>query len=263
VERRQRTGRDDLEYRAIIAVGAVKRHCPVEISIRPLDQPDVGKCAVWTMGLRAKGVKRGQRAAWCDAEDRATAIICAVGSALARCPIEIPIGGLDQPCVGEFAVRLVKAVKSGQLAVWGDFEDRATRPDVIADVGPAIHRCPVEVPIRALDQSRDGSVAVRALVAAPRAERVKRGKSLRRCDNRRRRQQQQDAADLHAPVEFVHVASSPPGAGLDCHFVCAPRLLPGGGPVNARPRTATPPQPPPVGSDHSLGAGKRQCAEII
>jgi hypothetical protein len=71
-----------------------------------------------------------------------------------------PIGGLDQPRVGVFAVRApalgAEAVKRRQRATRSDFEDRPTV------VGPAKVRCPVEVPIGGLDQPRGGVFAVRA-----------------------------------------------------------------------------------------------------
>src|ERR1039457_5898753 len=59
-----------------------------------------------------------------------------------RCPVEVPIGSLDQRCVGVFAVRAptlgAEAVERGQFANRGDFEDRATTP-IFA--GPAIICC--------------------------------------------------------------------------------------------------------------------------
>ena len=46
-----------------------------------------------------EGLKCGQRSAGRDFEDRADT----VGAALLSDPVQIPIGGLDQPCVGEAA----------------------------------------------------------------------------------------------------------------------------------------------------------------
>src|ERR1022692_1583703 len=76
------------------------------------------------------------------------------------CPVEVPIGGLDEPSLRPGAVRAVclgaEAVKRGQRATLGDFEDRALA------VGPATHGRPVEAPIGGLDQPREGACAVRA-----------------------------------------------------------------------------------------------------
>src|ERR1039457_6709546 len=78
-----------------------------------------------------------------------------------RCPVEVPIGGLDEPSVGEFAVRALclgaEPIKRGQRATRGDFEDRAIA------VGPTTRRCPEEIPVGGLDQPRDGAIAVRAV----------------------------------------------------------------------------------------------------
>src|ERR1017187_1072582 len=86
-----------------------------------------------------------QRAPRGDFEDRPTA----VGPALRRCPVEVPIGGLDEPSLGVSAVRAVclgaEAVPHRQRATRGDFEDRPTA------VCPTLGRCPVEVPIGGLD----------------------------------------------------------------------------------------------------------------
>lgn len=77
-------------------------------------------------------------------------------SALSRRPIEIPIGGLDQP-PGGASVRALEAVKCGQRAAWGDLEDRA----IVG--GPAKTRCPIKIPIDGLDQTRGGAASVRAM----------------------------------------------------------------------------------------------------
>ena len=119
--------------------------------------------AVRATALGAKAVKRRQRAAWGDFEDRAIA----VGPASVRRPAEIPIGGLDQPRPGVGAVRAVEAVLRRQRAAWGDFEDRAIA------VGPAREGCPVEdSSLGVLDQPRDGEVAVRYIKAVQRGQRA-------------------------------------------------------------------------------------------
>ena len=55
-----------------------------------------------------------QRAAWGDFEDRATA----VGSATLRCAVQFPVGGLDQPRVGELAVAAIEDVQRGEGLRW-------------------------------------------------------------------------------------------------------------------------------------------------
>src|ERR1035441_4316165 len=60
-------------------------------------------------------------------------------AALVRCPVEVAVGGLDQPGVRVGAVRVVEAVQRGQRAACGDFEDRGV------SVGPAGLRGPGDV----------------------------------------------------------------------------------------------------------------------
>ena len=55
-------------------------------------------------------MQRGQCATWRDLKDRAITH----GSALDRCPVEVPIGGLDQRPHGRFAVRVGEAEKRGE-----------------------------------------------------------------------------------------------------------------------------------------------------
>ena len=90
-----------------------------------LDQPRRRGGAVRAIAFRAKAVQRRQLAAWGHFED--CAIV--VGPAFVGCPVEVPIGGLDQPRCGAGAVRAIalraKGVQSRQLAAWGHFEDCA------------------------------------------------------------------------------------------------------------------------------------------
>jgi hypothetical protein len=103
--------------------------------------------AVRAKNLGAKAVERRQYAAWSDFENRA---IIDVDPAPLRCPIEVPVGTLDQRRVWSFAVRATalrtKVVKRRQGATWGDSEDRATALRAGASA-PAIGRCSVEVPL--------------------------------------------------------------------------------------------------------------------
>jgi len=105
-------------------------------------------------------VQRRQRAGGRDFEDRPTASAAGTVSATARCSVEVPIGGLDQPCDGIGAVRVVKAVQRGQRACRCDFEDRATGAIGTVLVSPASVRRPVEVPVGGLDQPCVGIGAV-------------------------------------------------------------------------------------------------------
>ena len=83
--------------------------------------------AVRAAALGAEAVKRRQRAAGGDFENRALV----VGPAEKRCPVEVPIGALDQPRVRFKAVRAARlraeVVQRCQLARWRDFKDRARR----------------------------------------------------------------------------------------------------------------------------------------
>src|SRR6202030_1734048 len=96
---------------------------PVEIPIGGLYEGGSGRIAVRLV----EAVQRCHFAAGGDLEDGAIA----VGPAGLRCPVEGPIGRLDQPRLGVFAVRAIatalraKAIKSGQRASQGDSEDRA------------------------------------------------------------------------------------------------------------------------------------------
>ena len=88
-------------------------------------------------------MKRGQRAAGGDFEDRAGA----VGPASGGRPVEVPVAGLDQRGVRVTAVSCPGKLCSSQRAAGGDFEDGA-----IVAIGPAAAGCPVEVPVGGLDQ---------------------------------------------------------------------------------------------------------------
>src|ERR1022692_3604184 len=136
------------------------RGCPVEVPIGGLDEPSVGFDAARAPALEAEAVKRRQRATRGDFEDRAKAD----GPTSIRCPVEVPIGGLDEPSDGGLAVRAVclgaEAVKRCQRATKVVFEDCAT---IVSRGTPAISRCPVEVPIGGLDEPSIGASAVRAV----------------------------------------------------------------------------------------------------
>ena len=99
------------------------------------------------------------------------------------CPVQIPVGGLDQPPKGLGAVRTIattlraEVVKCGQFAAGSDFEDRATaNPPAKAEIstaGPALNRYPVQVPVNGLDQPHRVEIgAVRAIATALRAKSV-------------------------------------------------------------------------------------------
>src|ERR1700677_4093489 len=85
---------------------------PVEIPACALHQSSRA-AAVGTVGLRAKAVQRRQLAPVGDFENRTGAI----GPATKCCPVEVPIGSFNQPCVRVAAVGAValgtKAIKRG------------------------------------------------------------------------------------------------------------------------------------------------------
>ena len=79
-------------------------------------------------------MQRCQRTAGGDFEDRPPE----VGSARARCPVEVPVAGLDQRRDGIGAIRRVEAMKRRQRACRGDFEDCARETSgTVASPGPA------------------------------------------------------------------------------------------------------------------------------
>ena len=75
-----------------------------------------------------EAVQRGQRAAWGDFEDRATASVSvAAGSACVGCPVEVPVGALHQPGIRVRRQRSSvesKSCRASSACRWGDFEDR-------------------------------------------------------------------------------------------------------------------------------------------
>src|ERR1700691_4584714 len=136
--------------------------------------PPLGTGAVRAPALGAEVIESGHRAIWSDFEDCATAIIRAGAVSAKACgPVEVPIGGQDEPCVGLFAVPAstlgTEIVDRFEGARWRDFKDRA------AAVGLAKRGCPVDVPIGGLDQRTLGRAAVRA-AARGAGKRVKRGR---------------------------------------------------------------------------------------
>src|SRR6202050_2069425 len=96
---------------------------------------------------RAEAVKAVKR---CQVAIRSYFECCASGPATGA-PVEIPACALHQSsraaAVGTVGLR-AKAVQRRQLAQVGDFENRTFA------IGPATECCPVQVPIRSLDQPR-------------------------------------------------------------------------------------------------------------
>jgi hypothetical protein len=164
VHRRQRSGWRNFEDRPTAtgeggAIPAPAR-CPVQVSIAGLDQCCAGIGAVGVV----EDVERGQRACKSDFEDRATGASRAVtvaSPARVGHPVEIPIGGLDEPS-GVTAVLQVKAVQRGQRTGCRDFEDRPAATGITTGRVPARSRCSIQVPVVALDQRSSGLLAVRA-----------------------------------------------------------------------------------------------------
>ena len=150
----QRAGWGDLENCARVA-DSEPAGCPVEIPVSGLDQSGAGSSAV----AAAEAVQCGQRTSWSDFENRATEV--GVAPTKAGYPVEISISALDQPREAEFTVGAVETVQCGQRTGWSDFEDRAKS----WIVGPAPVRCPIKVPVSALDQRRKGVEAIRLVEA--------------------------------------------------------------------------------------------------
>jgi hypothetical protein len=137
VQRRKRTRRSNFEDRAI-TVRATCRGCPVKVPVAGLNEGRIRAKAVCPM----EGVKDRQRTRWCDLED---GVIC--------CPVKVPIAGLNQTTCGRRAVsfRASEAVQRRKRTIGGDFEDRAKATPT------APRSCPLEVPIRGLNQTSSSS----------------------------------------------------------------------------------------------------------
>lgn len=122
--------------------------------------------AVCAVRKGAKSIKVLQGSLSCHPVNRAGAEECAQGNAQECAPIvgdtvEVSIGFLDEWTKWEVSVRTVrpraKAVEGCQLAVSGYLEERT------AAVSATERSCPIKVPIRALDQTCEGFLAVGAV----------------------------------------------------------------------------------------------------
>src|SRR5690348_11521424 len=122
-----------------------------------------------------------------------------------RRPVEVPIGGLDQPGFGMPALLTAKDVQCSQRATWGNSENRALKTIWL---GPANLCCPVQVPIGGLEQPRHG------LGTACAAESRHCGEGLRKRSNRRHGTEYEDDADRLQEARFPHYCLLPVFAGL-------------------------------------------------
>ena len=147
-------------------------------------------------GQGAKIVQGRQYTLGGDFEDRAGA----VGPTLRSRPVEIPIAGQHQPHARGFAIGAVrldaKAVQGGQCPLVGDLEDC---PFVL---DPAAEGCPVEIPVRALNQSHSKRIRTIGVV-----EIYQSVEGLCRRGNRRRGTKQKNRADILPAAKFVHTES--------------------------------------------------------
>src|ERR1700722_13245005 len=115
-----------------------------------------------------------------------------MGPTLGRCPVKVPIRGLDQTCLGGGTVGLVEGVQRGQRTCWSDFKNRAI-------VEPAGARCPVEVPISGLHQPRGWVFAVPASAFGTKT--VERGQRATGCDFKNRACGTGPTAPIRSPVK--------------------------------------------------------------
>ena len=116
----------------LIAVGSSNLRCSEEVSTQALDQPRNGTVTVGAVSLGTKAVERSQCTLGRDFEDRATSVpgvAVGVSPALKCCPVEVPVGALNQPSKRRRAVSAIryarKLVKHRHGATRGDLEDRA------------------------------------------------------------------------------------------------------------------------------------------
>src|SRR4029077_250014 len=128
-------------------VSSAGRRCPIEVSVSSSNQPSPGVGAIGA----AEAVQNCQPAPWFHLEYRARVIRPAqIGS-----PIEVSVGAKHQPRPRCGAVNATgKAMQRGQLAGWGELEHRA----VVLGTSSSV-RCPVEIPVRSLDNG-SGPIAV-------------------------------------------------------------------------------------------------------
>jgi hypothetical protein len=82
------------------------------------------------------------------------------GSAGRRCPVECPVGMLNQPAVRQGTVGILEDVQGSRRPSWCDWKDRAPA------AGTAAGRRPVEVPVCALNQRAVRLSAVTILAEA-------------------------------------------------------------------------------------------------
>src|ERR1019366_4791589 len=135
--------------------------CTIEVPICGLNKRGewVGAAPTTTEVVQVEAVQRGHRAVWSDFEDRAVAV--AVVPARLGCPVEVPVGGLNQSTRALAVNPPIEAVQRGQRAAWCDFENSA----IAIAVGPAAGGCPVEVPVSSLNQPSGGALAVSPIEA--------------------------------------------------------------------------------------------------
>src|SRR5579863_1142202 len=97
VQSREHASRCDLKHRAS-AVRSVCGTRPVVVPVIPFDQVSVRSCPVRTLRLYAETIKRGYRSSRSNFVNRAALIKArAMLTAIPRCPIPIPVGGLQHP----------------------------------------------------------------------------------------------------------------------------------------------------------------------
>ena len=102
--------------------------------------------------LRVEVMQRGQRAGYCDCEDRSRPGSPAIG----RGSVDVSIAGLDRWRPRIAAVRVVEDVQGAECTRRRHFEDRATCAGVVAIATVAVAEtsrvgCPVKVSIAGLN----------------------------------------------------------------------------------------------------------------
>src|SRR5438477_290855 len=107
--------------------------CAIEIPVRGTNKRG--------FGINANAGQGGQRASRREFEDRPTAgasaiVAGVVGTSELGCPVEIPVGALDQSARRTATACRIKRVKGGEYPGWDNFENCPT-PSVARGAGPA------------------------------------------------------------------------------------------------------------------------------
>jgi len=164
----QRASGRDFENRAVVIAIPARDRCPVEIPVCTLNQRTKWSGTIGTARLLSKVVKGCKRTSGSDLKNCTLGAVVCLYPTRVGCSVEIAIGGLNEACGGLATVgaaRLrAKAVKRSERTTWSNFKDSATTIVIVSEAVCAGILCgPIEVPVSAQNQARNGLRAVRAI----------------------------------------------------------------------------------------------------